>query len=245
MARLAASTYLTADEAIVWLGPVASPLHPRAILSPGVVAVEDDAVAIDVGALAPWRPRPITLDRAAAHAVSAGWRRLTTALAVLGAPSGFGARLVGAPLAFPLDGAAAPAAAIERACSRDDAAAVADAALGLLGLGGGLTPSGDDFVGAVFFARRVLADGGVVDARAWRRAADAVLAAAPARTHAISVALLGDLAAGLGHAPLHDLVAALAADRHADAVDAARRVARLGHSSGWDMLAGLGAGLAC
>src|ERR1700745_3969504 len=101
MARLAASTYLTADEAIVWLGPVASPLHPRAILSPGVVAVEDDAVAIDVGALMPWRPRPIPLARAAGHAVSAGWRRLTTALAVLGAPSGFGARLVGAPLAFP------------------------------------------------------------------------------------------------------------------------------------------------
>ena len=70
-----------------------------------------------------------------------------------------------------------------------------------------------------------------------------MLAAAPAQTHPISVALLGDLAAGVGHAPLHDLLAALAADRHADAVDAARRLVRLGHTSGWDMLAGLVAGL--
>ena len=243
MARLAASTYLTAGEAIVWLGPPAAPLHPRAILVPEAVAGDGDDVAIDVGTLVPWRPPTITLDRAAAGMARTAWRRLAMDLAALGAPAGFGARLAGARLTFPLDRAAAAAHALAGACARDDAAAAADAALGLLGLGAGLTPSGDDFVGAAFFARRALADGGSADGRAWRDAADAVLAAAPERTHPISVALLGDLAAGVGHAPLHDLVAALAADRHADAVDAARRLVRLGHTSGWDMLAGLVAGL--
>jgi hypothetical protein len=36
----------------------------------------------------------------------------------------------------------------------------------------------------------------------------------------------------------------LAREAPAAARDAARRLVRLGHSSGWDMLAGLGAGLA-
>ena len=243
MARLAASMYMTAGDAIVWLGPATAPLHPRAILVARAPDLEGDDVAIDVGPLVPWRPGPIVLDRVAADAARTAWRGLASALAALGTPAGFGARLAGAPLAFPLDGAAPAADALADACARDDARAATDAARALLGLGGGLTPSGDDFVGAALFARRALGDGGSVDARVWRRAADTVLAAAPSRTHPISAALLGDLAAGLGHAPLHDLLAALAADQRADARDAARRLVALGHSSGWDMLAGLGAGL--
>jgi hypothetical protein len=70
-----------------------------------------------------------------------------------------------------------------------------------------------------------------------------VVAAAPGRTHPISAALLGDLAAGRSWAPLHELVAALAAGTPRAAGAAARRLVALGHSSGWDMLAGVGAGL--
>src|SRR3989442_421674 len=89
-------------------------------------------------------------------------------------------------------------------------------------------------------------------ARRWRPAAlpaalasaTALAAGAPAvvataarqRTHPISAALLGDLVAGDAYGPLHDLACALAAGT--SALEPARRLTRLGHSSGWDLLAG-------
>jgi uncharacterized protein DUF2877 len=243
MARLAASTYMSAGGELVWLGPVTAELHPRALLAARAAAPDSDDVSLDVGALVPWRPRAIALDAAAARAAATAWRRLADALPTIGAPAGFGARLLHAQLVSPLHDAPAAADALARACARDDAPAAADAALALLGLGSGLTPSGDDFVGGALFARRALAAGGCVDAHAWRRAAEIVFAAAPARTHPISAALLGDLAAGLAHAPLHDLLGALAAGADGEARTAAGRLVRLGHSSGWDLLAGLAAGL--
>ena len=63
------------------------------------------------------------------------------------------------------------------------------------------------------------------------------------RTHPVSAALLGDLAGGMGWAPLHDLVAALADENVRLADGPAQRLVRLGHSSGWDLLAGFAAGL--
>jgi hypothetical protein len=57
--------------------------------------------------------------------------------------------------------------------------------------------------------------------------------------------LLGDLLAGEGWAPLHDLARALAGDDETASRDAARHLTRLGHSSGWDLLAGFVAGAAC
>jgi len=229
-----------AGDAIVWLGPATAPLHPRAILVARAPDVEGDDVAIDVGPLVPWRPGPIVLDRVAADAARTAWRGLASALAALGTPAGFGARLAGAPLAFPLDGAAAAADALADACARDDARAATDAARALLGLGGGLTPSGDDFVGAALFARRALGDGGSVDARVWRRAADTVLE--PAHTGRRVVVARAEVDDGLVERLRLDILAAIDVQR-ADARDAARRLVALGHSSGWDMLAGLGAGL--
>ena len=54
----------------------------------------------------------------------------------------------------------------------------------------------------------------------------------------ISVALLADLVAGASFESLHALADALAGDDAAAAIDAARSLAALGHSSGWDMLTG-------
>jgi Protein of unknown function (DUF2877) len=243
LARLSASTYLVAGEEIVWLGRVGATLHPRAILASAARDPEADEMTIDVGAVAPWRPAALALDPETAATLADGWAALAAGAAALGAPAGFGALLVGAPLAFPLDGARGPAEALARACARDDAAGATDAALALLGLGAGFTPSGDDFVGGAFFARTLLATARLADPGGWRRAAVAVVAAAPAFTHPISVALVADLVAGLGWASLHDLVSALAARDPRAAAEAARRLVELGHTSGWDLLAGLGAGL--
>jgi hypothetical protein len=125
------------------------------------------------------------------------------------------------------------------ACARDAAADAAAAGEPLLGLGPGLTPSGDDFVGGVLFARRVLAPG---DA-AWSRAATSLVERTHTRTHPISAALLTDLAHGEGHEPLHDLVDALADGAPDRALAAVEQLGRLGHSSGWDMLTGVLVGL--
>ena len=245
LARPGGAAFVTAGDDVLWLGPLEAPLHPRAVLvaAPSRAAVGAD-VRVDLTGVTPWRPAPLALDASGVATLRAGWLTLAGSLASLGAPAGFGALLVEAPLAFPLDGAHDLARALAEACARDDAGAAAPAALALLGLGGGLTPSGDDFVGGALFARRLLAASGAGDAEGWRRVADAIRVAAPSRTHPISAALLGDLAHGSGHAPLHELVAALATSDLARAGDAAGRLVRLGHSSGWDILAGFATGLA-
>ncbi len=144
----------------------------------------------------------------------------------------------------PADGptTAEAARALRRGAARLAARAAAEAATALLGLGPGMTPAGDDFVGGAFFARALLARAGACDAAGWRHAADAVRAAAARLTHPIGAALLGDLLVGEGWAALHDLAAALARDHESATVEAARRLTRLGHSSGWDLLAGFVAG---
>ena len=244
LARPGGAAFLTAGVEIVWLGPASAPLHPRAVLVASVPDVEiDEEIYIDVAGCAPWQPAAAALDARGVVGARTSWRELVADIRALGTPGGFGALLGGAPLAFPLDAAAGHAGALADACARDDAAAAEPAMLALLGLGGGLTPSGDDFVGAALFARQWLAAAGIVDAHGWRAAAAVVCAAAPSRTHPISAALLGDLARGCGHAPLHDLAAALAAGQTARARHAAGALVRLGHSSGWDMLAGFGIGL--
>src|SRR6185295_3297068 len=181
VARLTGSTYLDAEGALVWLGPDHATLHPRAILA-GAAAGDGDALAFAIDGLVPWRPTPLALEVADVATIRRGWRALLTDLHALGTPGGFGALLAGDPLTFPLEGARGAADDLARACEQDDADAAARAALPLLGVGGGLTPSGDDFVGAALFARRLLADAGAADAAAWRRAAASIQAAALERT---------------------------------------------------------------
>src|SRR5262249_41662879 len=98
--------------------------------------------------------------------------------------------------------------------------------------------AGDDYVGGVFFAHALL--DAAESRERWRMAGETVTAQARQATHPISAVLLGDLVAGRGHAPLHDVVRALADGGPLPAlIDAARRLRRIGHSSGWDILAGL------
>lgn len=250
LAPLSASIYLTAGAEILWLGAAGATSHPRAILCADPLdraARLEPGAPVSVGAtrVSPWRPAEVPAGRDAAAAMARGAARLGAAAWALGAPDGLGALLVGAPPAFPLAAAAGPARALAAACAADAPEQAAGAAQALLGLGPGLTPSGDDYVGGAFFARALLARAGACDVERWRRAAETIRAAAPRLTHPISVALLGDLLDGDGWAPLHDLARALATDAPMEtARDAARRLTRLGHSSGWDLLAGFVAGAA-
>ena len=99
----------------------------------------------------------------------------------------------------------------------------------------GSTPSGDDLVGGALFGRLLVAES---PAR-WRAVGAELAAEARRASHAISAALLADLAAGASFAPLHATADALARGDDGTALDSARVLAALGHSSGWDMLTGL------
>lgn len=249
LAPMSTSTWLVAGGELVWLG-AGGALHPRAIVAAAASpAVAGEIVRLDATAARPWGPAMPAADPHAARTAAAAARRRGVAVEEIGPPDGL-ARLLAPGTTRALAGAVGdilaqatgPVAALATACDADRASDAVEPALALLGLGAGLTPSGDDLVGGVFFARRWLGAAGVADAAGWRAAAETIRAAAHDRTHRISAALLGDLLDGDSYAPLHDVLAALAAGD--DDVEAARRLTRLGHSSGWDMLAGLLVGLA-
>jgi hypothetical protein len=249
LAPLSQSVYCQAGPEIVWLGGAASTLHPRAMLTHVPLAAwpataTGDLLRLDGAGLTPWTPARPQPRASSLAALTAGAQALLAAREGLGTPLGFAALLGGETAGFPLAAARERACALARALVDGDDERAADAAIALLGLGTGLTPSGDDLVGAAFFARASRAE---IDGTGYAHRAAAtgrVLAAAPALTHPISVALLADMLHGRGHAPLHDLATALAvgAPLHA-ALEAARRLTRIGHCSGWDMLAGLLAGI--
>ena len=143
---------------------------------------------------------------------------------------GFGGLIVGAHNS--LSGHAQPALdALERWLIGN---ALDDDAQMLVGLGPGLTPSGDDYLGGVLIAlhaleRRPQAQG------LWRW-----LEPRLARTSAISAAHLAAAAAGEGHEALHAALEALAS-RNADWPRVLDQVGSVGHVSGWDALAGIAA----
>lgn len=106
----------------------------------------------------------------------------------------------------------------------------------LIGLGPGLTPSGDDFLCGAMAALHYLGRGEVA-----RRLAERVLPAAQSGTSLISACYLRCAAQGEASEVLFNALGCVVAggdsdlDTHLDAVDA------VGHTSGWDSLAGAAA----
>lgn len=238
--------YLQAAGEIVWLGQPGSVLHPRTIVAAASLPARPERVVVDTTAARTWDPAPPVAGDAPRYIAACA--DLVAALAAERPAHGLGALLVagtapGGRLDASLRARARPAVvALAAACDADDATAAIEPATQLLGLGPGLTPAGDDLVGGVLFARAVLGRSGVANADAWQAAGAAIVAAAGGRTHPVSAALLADLASGRGHAPLLELVAALARSLGEPALHAARRFVAIGHSSGWDTLAGYAAG---
>jgi Protein of unknown function (DUF2877) len=105
-----------------------------------------------------------------------------------------------------------------------------DCVCDLIGLGHGLTPSGDDFLCGALSMLDALGE-----QRMRAALADIIVPAAPALTSPLSACFLRATAAGHYGEQLHDTVGALVVGDIAAAVASARDI---GHSSGWDMLAG-------
>lgn len=239
VAPLSTSYYAEASGELVWVGPPGTPLHARAVVVSDPAAVPaGGSVHLAIEGVAPWRPAALG---APSPAIRDAARVLHDQRAAIGEPRGLGRLLVESVDDDVVVARARPhARALALACVADDASAVADAARPLLGLGTGLTPSGDDYVGGMLFARRLIE---THHRAVWDAAVARIVADAATLTHPVSARLLADLAAGEGWAPLHDLAVALADQDPEAALRAARHLTALGHTSGWDILAGVSAGL--
>ena len=125
---------------------------------------------------------------------------------------------------------------------------------GLVGLGPGLTPSGDDLLGGMMVGLITMldAEGSGVECRRTQRdvsadwrdliatMAGAISRRAPDGTTSISAALLIHAAAGVAVDAVHRLLQTIfEGGATSSPVGTALEVARTGHTSGWDCLAGI------
>jgi len=111
----------------------------------------------------------------------------------------------------------------------------------LIGLGPGLTPCGDDFLGGILFAAHWLQEACPGKLRAEMRTMFDLVQWARNRTHPISHAILGDLAIGQGPEPLHNLLWLLfkGEDHDGRTKEAINCLLKVGHTTGWYILAGV------
>lgn len=128
--------------------------------------------------------------------------------------------------------------------SSKDHAPLLKSAEGLIGLGEGLTPSGDDFLGGMFFTGEILHK--LYQHHQGFKHQDLQLFLAYAREHTnlISYTLLKDHAVGHGSEALHKFVNAVLTGEPQDRIHHfALKLIEVGHSTGWDILGGVWTGL--
>lgn len=255
VAVFARSLYLEIGGGLVCVGPSdfgPGPMHLLVDVQAGdeatdgiaigdVVDVRDRRPCIagtrfDLDGLVPWRaPPPGPVSRAA---LARGLDRLAETVERRG-PVGLGVLVAAlcrgvAPTVDRLDPMLAPAvvpiAALVAWARAGGTTAVPDVSR-LVGLGPGLTPSGDDFLAGFLLALRRLGHDAAADALA-----GVVVPLAAIATNAIAAAHLGHAAEGEAAARVVDVFDRIAAgDAAAPLLD---RVETIGHTSGWDTLAG-------
>ena len=128
--------------------------------------------------------------------------------------------------------------------TRSATEAIDQAVAGLVGLGPGLTPSGDDLLGGMLVALRATQN--TASLFSIDSLAACVTRHAAAETTRISAAMLEQSAQGYGSAAQHRLLRCLLeVDARPNTVNAALDLIRTGHTSGWDALAGVLLGIYC
>jgi hypothetical protein len=265
---------LCGQEELLWLAPETSPMHRRClrISSPlplmqvgGVFQVRDGLLMTGTGqaldfAHAPlWRPpvlpdvKIVPLNRLDGLVQSASRQ-----LAPKKEPSGWGVLIPAilqattgqvtpeiAANGILLSGNVWPAIKGILLASRvHDFGSVLQHAAGLVGLGAGLTPSGDDFLGGLFFSIQLLRSTypEIAHLQTWNYS-DFILDC-KLQTNLISFTLLKDLSEGHALEPLHCLANSLLAGQPVDQfLLFANMLADVGHSTGWDLLAGFLVGM--
>lgn len=188
-------------------------------------------LAIDLNRATPWQPSPVNWR---SSAIGAAHHRIAS-LAAGRLPSEGLAPVVFTGVAEDaVARRAAPAiAALKDWLGSNDAAAPPEACVILVGLGPGLTPSGDDLISGVLITLRSLGQYAAAN-----RLADWVLRLSD-RTNNISQAHLAAAAAGEGSAALHATLSALATSDDPALSKSVDALTAIGHVSGWDALAGV------
>jgi hypothetical protein len=272
MAVMSQAIYLRDCEGeILWISPEGSTPHRRAILAPlrelgwqvgAACFMEDQALCVRRGAWLSCRDVPIwrepAPERSSASLAAArcSFRIAVKSLSCTYAPRGLallraegcGSASEASGCTISLDACWATEAAtavIEavESCSARDTGRLLQAGDRLVGLGTGLTPSGDDFLGGLLFSRRHTEQVFGLPPLDWK-AIYAWLEDIRTRTSTISYAILSDMARGHGPEPLHDMVSAIASGKSFDQIALhAARLVQIGQTSGWDMLTGVAAGM--
>ena len=137
-----------------------------------------------------------------------------------------------------------PLQGIVQACLRRDLGLLQEHATSLVGLGSGLTPSGDDFLGGLFFAFELLRQNypEIQELQIWNYSN--LIFEGKSRTNQISYCLLKDHADGHAMEPMHRFVGALLEGQPiAQSLPHAAEVVAVGHTTGWDLLTGVLAGM--
>lgn len=120
------------------------------------------------------------------------------------------------------------------ALAHNDSSLDIAALIPLLGLGPGLTPSGDDAIGGALIALHLLGEDRARDL-IWEK----LFPHLPAATNDISRAHLAAAAEGFGHEAIHAVANALLTGSAAHLDGEIDAVHAIGHTSGWDALVGI------
>lgn len=213
--------YAYFEGRIVWVGDDAAVRHPRNYWNP-------------------WQPPAKTYS---SGLLQAGARLCIQQIEAMDHPKGLLGWLVNRELAFPLNYAKArfddARDGLREALQTKQIKAFEPSALRVLGLGNGLTPSGDDFLGGIFFAYAHACKPyphwllGLPELQANLRLASS------ASTNQISAALLVSNMEGASYGELHDMLDALESNDLRFMATAMQALLNLGASSGADLLAGL------
>jgi hypothetical protein len=270
LASFSQALYLLVDPGeLLWLAGTAAPMHMRCLrinaplpsLQAGTAfhvsgsAVFFEELVLETAAAAPWHAPLPDFSRAAPIAgVAARIHDLIEGLD-LSLARGLGTfipdilQLAGLRFSVNIAPPTDPLLAIIRphfmdavsACFRNQELDTLRLAGSLVGLGPGLTPSGDDFLGGFLFCLHGLNSLYGDPQFSYQ---DPPLAQFATRTHPISLSLLRDLAAGHAVAPLHELFNSLLSGSSLEhTAFSTSQLLRLGHSTGWDLLTGLLTGL--
>lgn len=219
--------YAYAQGQIVWTGKHAVSVHPRNYFS--AWQAPSMPAAIHIADLAAGSGLCISLFTSTPSPSDAYTEKLNA--------KGLLLWLMGTEMPFPMNLSTNRFDAIKNSLKLNDIHAFGDAALKVLGLGTGLTPSGDDFVGGIFFALTH------APRKSWESDFDfikqRVRTAAMHSTNVISAALLDDMLAGQSFTVLHDLLHALQVQDETRIKNCCTALLSIGSTSGADMLAGV------
>jgi hypothetical protein len=132
---------------------------------------------------------------------------------------------------------------IAKACLLRDMPGLLQKANALVGLGEGLTPSGDDFLGGLLFCVNTIQrlHPGFISLDSSEQAL--FIESVRKRTHLISFTLLKDLINGQAVEPLHELIHSILSGQPLESIRSASCLTQIGHSTGWDLLTGALTGL--